>query len=345
LDSGSVDFVLWRPLVTYLEDESLEINPLAAGDLNSPAHCDPVASVELGLRGWARELRDKDERRLRKRAVRRTRMPAEGLSQVAAGLVQAAYEAGELAQDGFEDGVPLQRLKRDARFRLASLAEDAVEAVVLVEGGEDLFEAGATWDATRRLATRVFRAQGVGHTVERVLAIERLPSIPALMLRRVINWDDVLRIRDLQATRDFREWLWSQDRPDDSTTVVNAYLKALAPNIDLKDRGWFKAARVIAISVAGGLAGSAVGSAVAGVEGAAVGGALGPLVSNAIGVGASLADSFGLERILGRRSPRRFATDVLAALATRLVQEEAAGSSAPGGTEPPTGAKAGQRTV
>jgi len=71
----------------------------------------------------------------------------------------------------------------------------------------------------------------------------------------------------------------------------------------MKDRRWFKAARVSTIGVIGGVLGTVAAGPIGGVAGAAIG--------TAVGVGASLADAFWFETLLTKPNPRRFATDVL----------------------------------
>jgi hypothetical protein len=107
--------------------------------------------------------------------------------------------------------------------------------------------------------------------------------------------------------------VWSQPEPTDADRVAEAYLKSMSPKVSLKDKAWFKVARISGMSLAGSALGALAGPA---------GGVAGFVLGAAVGTAVSLSDGFLIERLLQNRSPRRFATEVLGPiLATESKQK------------------------
>ncbi len=52
-EQSAIRFVLWTPMVGFNETELPWIHPLVFGNFNSPAHSNPEASADLGLK-WLR---------------------------------------------------------------------------------------------------------------------------------------------------------------------------------------------------------------------------------------------------------------------------------------------------
>jgi hypothetical protein len=77
LEQGAVKFVLWTPNVVYMKTEIPGIHPIASGNLNSSAHSDPEASIELGLNWMKNKPSARSKRHLVKKICCRTRsLPA-----------------------------------------------------------------------------------------------------------------------------------------------------------------------------------------------------------------------------------------------------------------------------
>lgn len=321
LEEGALEFVLWRPLVTYTDEASLlaqGIHPLQSGDLNSPAHSDPAASVELGMNGWGKEIPKAQSAPLIKLATERTRVPKLGIAQGVIGAVTSAHAEGSLSELGVPRDLPLHETSRDQRLRLAEFAENAVEALVLLERGYDLYEGADAWRALVRVMHLLRSAESIRKAAEQVLALERLPSVQSLVLNGAITFEDVLRIRDLPETVAFRRWLWKEGAKG-GTDIAQAYLAAMAPKVDVKQKGWFKTARLTIVNIVSTGVGAAVGVALGGPVGGVLGAAAGPVLSTAASVVVSAVDTFAVEKALEKENPRRFANDVLAPLAAKQV--------------------------
>jgi hypothetical protein len=78
LEEGALEFILWRGEVLKWEKPRPGLHPLAPFVANDPAHSDPQASVELGLKGWSRRPWPEVER-LAKLAAERTVLLNESL--------------------------------------------------------------------------------------------------------------------------------------------------------------------------------------------------------------------------------------------------------------------------
>jgi len=307
LEENALQFLLWRPMIVHLhanqtvtnekgEPVKNAIDPLAPGNASTPAHSDPQASVEMGLKGgWTTHPWTKLER-LAGLAVERTHLPAANVPYDAVGAVRAAYDRGALRRTGLAPETPRHDLPDEQRAQLAKLAEDTAVGLVLCDLEFDLHESDWEWNRLLRFAEIVSAPSPVA-SVQRGMALEHLPNVPALLATRVITFADVVKLRQHPATAELRKWLWSQPDPRDAEDVSRAWLAAIQ-HAPVKDRTWFKIARLTTLSALG----------------AGVGALIAPdAVLPGIGVGAGIsgvigaADTFGLERLLSKPSPRRFA--------------------------------------
>ena len=332
LEEEAIEFVLWRPLILRWKDPKDGLFPLAAGTLNTPAHCDPAASVELGL-NWTNHPREK-LRRVARLAVERTWLPDEQVPHTAVAVLQSALASGRFETDGMSASTPWHLLPSDRIDHLAKLGEQMVVATVVLNAGHDFLDGKENWDSLVR-ASSTFESAGALHeTTETILRMEGLPNIPAMLLQGVVKPEDIVALRLSDATREFREWLWSQPSPADAKAVAEKYLASMKPGTKTTEKSWFKAARVSTVSVATTAAGAGIGAAVAGVPGMVVGGAL--------SLAASLADAFGLDRLLRGKNPRRFADEEIRPRVAELIAQQGAAGPPTAAPVQTRGAEAGQ---
>ncbi|WP_437953415.1 hypothetical protein WME98_24090 [Sorangium sp. So ce296] len=300
LEEGALQFLLWRPMILYWNKGQLidaQIDPLTSGNFETPAHSDPQASVEMGLKGgWLDQAWPKVER-LAKLAIERTHLPAQNVSHDAVAAVRVAYDSGALRRHGFDPSRPRWELDDDERARLVRIAEDIAKGVVLYDCEFDFHESGASWEQLLRFR-EIVRAPNAARAVERGLMLEGVPSVPALITSGAIGIKEIAKLRNHPATQELRKWLWSQPDPRDAESVARAWLSQMTTT-PLKDRKWFKAVRLTTFSVLGGVLGAVVGGPPAILAGTAVGTGL----NQALG----MLDSYGLEKLLTRPGPRRFA--------------------------------------
>jgi hypothetical protein len=300
LEEGALQFILWRPALNYALKAPLkgaQIDPLTPGNHDSPAHSDPQASVEMGLKGgWLEQPWPKVER-LAKLAIERTHLPAQNVPHDATDAVRAAYDSGALRRYGFDPSRPRWELDDGHRARLASIAEDIAKGVVLYDCEFDFHESGTSWEQLLRFGD-IVRAPSAATGVEYGLTLEGVPSIPSLIRNGEIKMTDIATLRSHPATQELRKWLWSQPDPRNSEAVARAWLSQMTTT-PLKDRSWFKAVRLTSFSLLGGVLG-----AVAGGPPGLVGGTL---VGTGLNQALGMLDSYGLDKLLTRPGPRRFA--------------------------------------
>jgi hypothetical protein len=312
LEEKAIEFVLWRPLILRWQEPKEGVFPIVAGGLNDPAHTDPRASVDLGLKGWSNVPSEK-LRRVAKLAADRTWLPKESIPHTAVAVLRSALEAGKFETDGLPASAPWHTLPSAGIDHLAKLGERIVEASVVLNAGHDFLDAKESWESLVRVSS-AFRSAGALHeTTENILRLEGLPSIPALLLKGVLNPQDIVEIRSSDATKEFREWLWSRPSPTDAKEIGERYLAAMRPQAKAVDRTWFKTVRVSTVSAATSVAGAAIGGAVAGIPGMVAGGVL--------SLAAGLADTFGLDRILRGKNPRRFADEEIRPRVAELLAQ------------------------
>lgn len=316
LEEGAIEFILWRGEVLKWETPLAGVYPLAPFTATDPAHSDPQASIELGLKGWSGKPWP-DVERIARLAAEHTILPARTVPDEAVKAVYAAYNAGTLAVDGFNPAVPLDNITPEQRTRLSILGSNVLEGLLLFENDYDLHEASESWEALVKVCSKFSSDNRVVETVEKILSLEGLPSIPMLIRKNIITWKDVVGIRSHPATEEFRRWLWSQPDPRDTKAVARAYTAAITGK-KLVDREWFKAARVTSMNVVQSIVGGGIGVAIAGVPGMFMGGAAGLVMS--------LADTFGLERLMRGISPRRFAEEVVRPRVAEKVTTPAEGN-------------------
>lgn len=309
LEEKALEFILWDQIVTFMDaPELLEqgLHPLQSGVMHSGHNIYPLESAETGLKWAYPKLSRSERRRIARLAAKCTILPRKNISHEAVRLITRAYEGNDLAPLGFPADRPMHHLRGEQLRQLANLSEQALEVAALVDKSLDLYQDENTWNAYRQLFASIPSHGQVIKTAETVLSLERIPSIPSLLLGGIINFQDLPKIRNLKETQEFRQWLWSQDAVTDTEAVSQAYLAAMSPRVNIKDQTWFKIARISVMGVLGSLAGLAVAGPAGGVAGFAL--------STGGGVAVSLIDGLMLDQLGKNANPRKFSTDVLSPL-------------------------------
>jgi hypothetical protein len=313
LEEGALRFLLWRPLILHLPAaQKLDldgVDPLSAGNTSDAAHSDPAASVELGLKGWAKKHPWAKLQKLARLAADRTELPTESLPHDAVAAVRNAYDNGALKHFGLDGRRPRHVLGDRDRQLLNRLAENTARGAALCSLEFDIYQSPRAWNDIEAFS-RVRQTAGPANAVAHGLRLENIPDVPTLLARQVLSPTAILQLRNSEATREFRSWLWGQPDPRDAAAVGRAWLDKMLER-PTKDRTWFKTARLTAFSVAGGLAGLAVGNPAS----AAIGLAVGIGMNQVLGA----IDSFGVERLITPSSPRHFADSLRQHVASSVV--------------------------
>lgn len=316
LEEDALQFILWRPMVVHMVNQLEGVEPILGSNHNSLPHCDPEASVEMGLKRWL-DLPWEKVKRVAKLAVERTHLPAENVPHDAVKAVKHAYDRGALRKLGFDPSIPRYRLVEERRGVLSGMAEGIAMSTVLRELEFDIHESAAAWRQVMRTED-IARGDGIVKAVEQGLRVENVPNIPALMANGVLRMDDIAQFRRNPATQELRKWLWEQPDPHNAEAVAQAWLATIKDK-PLKDKTWFKAVRLSVATAVGLVAGAAALE----VAGAVAGSVAGAAALNGV---LSAADTFGVEKLLSKPSPRRFAD---------LLRQKMAEHNAP--TQPPEG--------
>lgn len=297
LEEGALQFILWRPFIGHIMNKLEGVEPLVGSNHDSLPHYDPEASVEMGLKGGWIDLPWTKVQRIARLAIERTHLPAQNVPHNAVNAVKEAYDRGGLRKLGFNPEIPRYRLDEERLGMLGEIAGSIAKGVVLQELEFDVHESADTWQKLLRMQ-EIMGAYGAVKAVEAGLRLENIPNIPALMAQRILSMQDIIKLRHDPATQEFRKWLWEQPDPHNAEAVALAWLGAIQDK-PLKDRTWFKGVRLSAFSILGGIAGALTGSP----EGIVAGAAAGTALNQALG----MVDTFGVEKLLAKPSPRRFA--------------------------------------
>lgn len=227
LKEKAIEFILWDQIITYTSEPQMlsrGMFPLQSGTLTSSHNIDPFESAWLGLRWVNPPLLRSDKRRIARLAAKHTFRPRPNLCHEAVQVVTRAYKQGSLAPLGFSAEVEFKDLSNDALKQFSGLAEQALEVSALVDKGLDLYQGQDLWQIYQQLFAVIPTPDQVFQTVSSVLALERIPAIPTLLLKNVLDIRDLPKIRNLPEAKEFRQWLWSQDSVHDNNSVSEAYL-------------------------------------------------------------------------------------------------------------------------
>ncbi|MEK7232272.1 MAG: hypothetical protein AAB268_00530 [Elusimicrobiota bacterium] len=293
LEQGAIEFVLWRPTVTYYDNDAFRgkgILPLQAGALSSPAHCDPAESARLGLNWFPGLLSDAERSSLSKKISDRTILPSDKLSHRVVGLVHEMYKQHVLDVFGL-DGKTLEDLPIEDRRKLCGLASDTLEAEVAATHGYDFLNDERPWMVCQAIVVSEPRESALRDAFNRIAEIERVPSLKNAFLKNTLSFSALPDLRTRESSVRLREWLWNVTQTGRAEDITKVYLDALQ-----KPEGFFETTGFKLMKIA---IGSAVGAAVTGGPGIAV------------GAGLAMFDEFGLKKLAQGWTPRNFIDSTL----------------------------------
>jgi len=302
LEEKSIEFLLNRGHILHDTEYLDGLYPLSAGNSTNPEHSDPYASNDRGLLLWGNNLSLSEDYayRLIDLATEQTLLTGEKLPHEALNKAKEAHKDGRLEKFGLPASLEFIGERDMEKVKtFCSIATDVFITAMAAENEYDLKLEKKPWDYILAVSAKLQKADGIVRTAETLLNYERLPSIPYLLRKEKITLADIIKIRDRDETKVFRDWFWSQENPSDAKAVSKEYLGKVIGRKKTKNRKFYRAMRVSGISLIGSLAGTAV----AGPAGYAAG--------TAVGVGVSLIDELLLDRLFREKNPRRFATDVI----------------------------------
>ena len=244
LEEGSVEFVLWPA-------QSSDMVAVGTTDISALKRGDPEESCKAGL-ALTKALKPADQRRMMWLALNRTKLAAEEPQDEAwrtAQILLGRDKAGEMPGDSAAD----ETLAAGNRA-ISTLASSLFEAAVLIENGLDLYEAGDTWRVMTAIPSKFEYSAGSLKAAEHILRSAKLPSVRELLKAKLLVPEDVVKLRNNSATKNFREWLWGLSGSAEPLQANDLYaaLLATASSQATLERSWFRAATISCVSLPDG---------------------------------------------------------------------------------------------
>ncbi|WP_158920945.1 hypothetical protein [Acidisphaera sp. S103] len=313
IEQGAIHFVLWRPTVVYLQKNIPGVNALAHGNLSTPAHSDPKASIDLGLKFLNPPLDAKKAKKLAKKLLRLYTLPDKKLPE------QAVRGVNDAAQCGLLDGYGIKNRKLDEfslaeKVTLSRCAEDFLEYQYLTQQGMTSFSEykffSPFWESIERFRT----VRDIGKGFGELSKIENVPNLRELFRQLPDPLGQLPKLRSTSNAVKFREWLETTAGESASPDFPKEYINSVTERKGLFETAPGKFAKAVAMASIGG----SIGAFMGGPAAAAVGGGLAAAVSVAAErlpeitaeLGLHLIDSFLLDRWLHGWSPRMFFNEV-----------------------------------
>lgn len=306
LEQRAIGFTLWTPMVGHFVDEIPGLVPLTAGNLSSPAHCDPEQSIELGFEWMDKPLPRKERRALTKKLLKAYEVPPETLSHDAVRLTLSAYKSGKLGRLGLpNEGTPLESLALAGKKVLSDHATRLVEYSYMVQGGMTSFAEPSYFNLLADTATKVQAASTKTQAFGVIAELEKFPDLRAIAAQIDEPYAKVAKLQSKHSAVKFRKWL-DQMATDPGSFNAKAYIDAIE-----EAQGFFetKKGRVVK-SVTVTTVGAALGGVVGGLAGAAVGSTLAKVAEPAMDHVFDLVDEFVISGLSKGWTPRMFLGDL-----------------------------------
>lgn len=306
IEQDAIRFVLWTPMVLYMKDNIAGVEPLVYGGFNSPAHCDPEMSIELGLKWMANPLSATAKRRLVKKVRRLYEMPDNDLAGTAVQVTKSAFNHGKFLSRGLSPLLKsMDKLAEPEKKLLSDCATELLEYYYLLRQGMTSYSNFRYFDQFSMSVGNI----GANHIPLRFNEFSKLEGFPNLQeLYRHLDQGlhQVAKLRSKRSSVKFREWLASVKGGVDGSEITREYLDSLTDAKGLFDSAGGKFVKSVAVTALGAVIGASIG----GVEGAEVGAVAGKVLEPAVHLGLDLIDSFLLERITKGWTPRMFFDDL-----------------------------------
>lgn len=198
LRTGAVKFILWTG--TIMHDEQQPGSPLAAMDLINDAFTYPAVSAQVALEAWCPALSRTETSKLSQLAQSVTvKIPPNIAFQVMT-HIETMRLRGE---------IQLGDLSRDEQRQLA---QDLLEAAVIVSEGWDWGEYTSSWSLMMRACELVLAHDRFLEVTEEVFDVAGIPTPSSIFLDGRAAASDIVELRKKRETIDLRDWLWGNFR-------------------------------------------------------------------------------------------------------------------------------------
>lgn len=308
LEQGAIQFVLWTPTVVHMVSEVPGIHPISSGTLNSPAHCDPEVSIELGLNSLIKPLTKKSKRNLVNKLVPHYLVPNNSLADYAVGVTKAAFNANKLISIGLSPLMrPLENLPLNGKIALSAYATELLEYTFLIGQQMTSYSKLTYFDLFSDSTRNIRNTNATSLKFNELAKLEGLPDLKMLYPQIEGGLSQLPKLRGKGSSRRFREWLASTGGGQPGPDIVREYVEAIAKPRGILDTARGKITKSVVMTAIGAGMGAAIDhSPLAAMAGAGAAN----VVEKAADFGLDLLDSFLLDGLLKGWTPRMFFDDL-----------------------------------
>lgn len=306
IEQQALKFVLWTPVVVFMKSDVPGVNALGSGNLNSPAQCDPVTSIEQGFRWMTNPPPRKTIKRLIKKIAPLYESPPSDLAGQAVETANSAYNSGKLQPFNLSpDKAPLTNLPVRDRERLCKYATELLEYRFLMERGMTSLSTFEYFSFFSDSVQHIKNLRNIPVQFNELAKLEGFPDLKALYPEIDEPLLKLPKLRAKRSSQKFREWLASAT--DKDVDIATEYISAITDVKGPVNTTVGKFTKSIVMTAIG----AGVGAALHGsIEGTAIGSLVGGLAEPAAGLGLDLLDKFLLEGLQKGWTPRMFFDDI-----------------------------------
>jgi hypothetical protein len=307
VEQGAIGFTLWTPVVTFLMQDIPGVMALQSGTQSSPAHSDPEASLELGLKWMQKQLPRKERRQLVRKLLPLYRVTAPRLAAVAVGITASAFQSGKLKALNFSSqGKDIQNLALPERKALCHCATELLEYSYLIQNQMTSFSSHPYFALFDESAGKITAQTTLVTDFNRLAQVEQFPDLQYLYGELKIPFTKLVQLRKKRSSVAFRKWLAEANSAAPDGEIVKEYIDSIADT-----KGFFETrSGKITKSVAMTALAAGIGAAVGGAEGAVKGAILGKGLEVGADFALDLVDEFLLSKLTKGWSPKMFIDDL-----------------------------------
>lgn len=299
VERGLLKFLLWTPMImsgagrqrddgTIDESTVIGIPPIVSGSL-STSDLKPSNNIEKALSNLPY---NRDRKRILKKILSKHYIVPKGdeFSRDSVNIVIEAYKANILDEFGLPYNKEPEQLDVQERSNLLKLGNQVLESAVLSKYRLKSFENYNQYKICKSNLKNIGDALRVSENTSSILSLENLPNLRTLYLQERINFEDVLRIRNLASSRYYRKWINKVSESDDALEITKEYINAIKGK-----SGFFESNSgvfVKSLSLLGISSGLAA--------------ALGPGVGLGAGIGLRVFDAYILSNLIKGHKPSVF---------------------------------------
>ncbi|MBS1001690.1 hypothetical protein JK169_11855 [Acetobacter persici] len=307
LDENALKFVLWQQTVMSLVEPAAGVQPLCIGMMNSPAHSDPEASIESGLKFLQDKIPASRLKKLVPKILPHYIPQPDNLAKDAVDLTNSAYMSGRLVDAGIPlEGRSLENIPKQYFDKLLKCANEMLEYKLLVRmkwsSTSNFTFHNIFSESVRRLTT----ASSVSSGFRYLSNINNIPNFSVLFENIKTPLESIPRIRAKRSSERFRQWIATGDG-ESPEELTRRYIEAIGGSRGFFERGLGKFTKSLAMTGVGAGVGALIEAGLpATAAGALAGKALEPLAD----IGLDLLDAYLLDGLLTGWTPRMFFADI-----------------------------------